>query len=163
VWHHVLATLVVFAAVATLALFATLVFGLVFLFFDEPSDELSITDFVAVLAHLVVLAASVSLFTLVLGLIFDRLTSSAPALVRYVAPAMFLPLAGGVFLAAGWDTAGVYTLELGILFCLYWAVFLLQELLIRLLRRVWARVWGSARTPTRNEGWNGASTPSDDT
>jgi len=169
VWHHGLPTLAVCAAVATAMLFATLVFGLVFLVFDEPSDELSIKDLVVVLAQLALMAASVSLFTLVLGLIFDRLTSRAPAPVRVVAPALSLPLVGVVFLAVNWDKAGVYTLELGILFCLYWAAFLFQELLIRLFRRVWTRARAAVgftlragpRPPTREAGRGaGASAPS---
>ncbi|MBI4943509.1 MAG: hypothetical protein HY830_22425 [Actinobacteria bacterium] len=136
--HHVLPALVVFAAVTAVVVLALLVFSLVFLVDDEFDPKAVVLG----LAGGIGAAAGVAVVAFVVGLALDALTRSAPTAVRWAAPAP-LPLVGLAVMVVVDPFLGFYPTVLGMLLCAYWVVFLAQDGVVRLYRRVRARSAGS--------------------
>lgn len=136
--RHLLAALVVFIMAALFMMFGLAVFTLVFLvdgWFETGAVLAGVASGLGV-------AAVVSLATLVLGMVLDRLTSTAPTAVRLAAPAP-LAVVGIVLLSVSSNGVifyiGFYLMGLTVALCVHWAVFLLQEAVGRSARRVLGR------------------------
>ncbi len=133
--YHVIPALVVLAMVAAFTVGSVVVFSLVFLLDDE-------FDGWAVLAGLAKgtgVAVGASAACVVLGIGLDWLTRAVPAYIRWAAPVP-LPLIGIVMVVIDVNSVGWYVAVLGVVFCAYWAVFLAQAVVERVVRWAWGRV-----------------------
>lgn len=137
--QHVVPALVVFAGVAAFVVLALVVVSLVFL----VDDEFDVKAVLVGLAGGIGMAAGVAVAAFVVGLALDVVTRSAPAVVRWAAPVP-VPLVGLGLLVAGEGVLGFYPTVLGLLLCLYWAVFLAQAGVVSLFRRLRARLGAAA-------------------
>lgn len=137
--HHLLPTAVVLVGIGGLVVVGALVFVLVFLIDDQA--ELRWGEAVTGIASLVGVILGATLAVTAVALVFDRVTLRAPLFVRILAPVV-VPLAGAALVAAGIDF-GFLVIELSVLLAGYWALFLAQGAVFRLLRLLRIRVTGT--------------------
>jgi hypothetical protein len=130
---HVLPAVAVLVVVGLVLTVLLVLFSLVFV----VDDAFVLREFLGVLALYAGVAVAVAATCLLLGLALDRLTLRAPTALRAAAP-LVVPFAGLVaVLVVGYE--GVPVLLFGLVLTGYWAVFLLQEVTRRAVRRVRAR------------------------
>lgn len=130
---HLLPAAVVLLVVGVVLTVMLVLFSLVFV----VDDAFVLSEFLGVLAVYAGVAVGVAAACLLLGLALDRLTLRAPVAVRLAAP-LAVPFAGLVLvLVVGYE--GVFVLLFGLVLTGYWAVFHLQDLTRRAVRRVRAR------------------------
>lgn len=155
-WRHLLPALVVFIVVAAFMLLGVTVFTLVFLvdgWFQSGAVLAGVASGLGV-------AAGVSLATLALGLILDRLTSTAPAVIRLAAPAP-LAVVGVILVSTAsdgvWFYVGFYLLGFTVAMSVHWVVFLLLGAVGWSARRARARLGRQRSRPAATrpmaQGW----------
>ena len=124
--RHLLATLLVLVVTAAIMMSILAVFVLVLILAE--GEEFETGAFLAGVASALGVSVGASLATLILGLILDRVTSTAPRLFRLAAPAP-LAVVGIVLVFAPSDSVrfyvGFYLLAFMIPLSVYWAAFLL--------------------------------------
>lgn len=136
--HHLLPSLAVLVVVGGLVLLATLLFFLVFLVDDGA--ELRLGDVVTSVGGLLGAIIGATAAVALVGVLLDRVTLRAPLFVRVPAPVV-VPLLGAALVAAGIDL-GFLVIDLSVLLVGYWALFLAQGALLRLLRLIRVRFGG---------------------
>ena len=139
--NHLLPALAVLVVVGGLVVVAALLFLLVFLVDDEA--DLGLPDALIGAAALLGAIVGATLAVAAVGVALDRVTLRAPLPVRVVAP-VIVPLVGAALLAGGIDL-GLLVIELSALLAGYWALFLGQGAVLRIVRLARTRFRGRRR------------------